>query len=73
MSLPKGYRGKPGFTKIAVSLTDGTFARIRARALAENKQFSEVLEDTLKCGLLCLDESDALEPNGVTSDKQIYS
>lgn len=64
MPLPKGYRGKPGFTKIAVSLSDATFARIRERALAENKLFSEVLEDTLKCGLLCLDESDAHEPRG---------
>ena len=58
---PKGYSDKPGHTKIAVSLTNATFKRLVARAKDEEKQFSEIVEDVVKCGLLCLDESDAEE------------
>jgi hypothetical protein len=39
-----------------------TFKQLLARAQAEKKWFSEVVEDVIKCGLLCLDESDKLEP-----------
>lgn len=70
---PTGYAGKPGYTKIAISLSHATFARVLARAKAENRPFSETLEDTLLCGLLCLDESDAHEQPGVTYDRQIHS
>jgi hypothetical protein len=39
-----------------------TFKKLLKRAQDEKKWFSEVVEDVLKCGLLCLDESDKLEP-----------
>jgi hypothetical protein len=60
MRLPKGYPNphRPGFTRISVSLKDKTFRRLLARAKKEKKSFSDIIEDTLKCGFLCLDESD---------------
>jgi hypothetical protein len=39
-----------------------TFKRLLKRAQDEKRWFSEVVEDVVKCGLLCLDESDKLEP-----------
>jgi hypothetical protein len=39
-----------------------TFQQLLKRAKDEKKWFSEVVEDVIKCGLLCLDESDKLEP-----------
>lgn len=62
MRFPKGYRDKYGHTKICVNLTHDTFNRLLARAKAENKMFSVVAEDVILCGLLCLEESEALEP-----------
>jgi len=59
--LPKGFRIKSGHLRIAVNLTEATFNRVIERCKKEGKQFSDVIEDTLKCGFLCLDESDELE------------
>jgi len=67
MRLPKGYPNPsvPGHTKIAVSLSTSLFKQLRKRAEDEDKSFSALVEDVLKCGLLCLDESDAEEPRNV--------
>jgi hypothetical protein len=46
-----------------------TFKRLLKRAQDEKRWFSEVVEDVIKCGLLCLDESDKLEPKLVLVPK----
>jgi hypothetical protein len=60
---PRGHVNKwnPGQTRISISFTHQTFKRLLARAKAEKKMFSEIVEDVAKCGLLCLEESDAFE------------
>jgi hypothetical protein len=50
-----------GGLKIAVRFERETFKRIRKRAEKENKSFSAMVEDTVKCGLLCLEENDREE------------
>jgi len=62
MAYPKGYKSRTGFTKIAVSFPNETFTDILTMAVKENKEFSAMVTDLVKCGKLCLDESDALEP-----------
>lgn len=69
MKYPKGYSDRPGYTKIAVNMHHDTFKRLLARAKAEKKSFSEMTEDVIKCGLLCLDESDRFEPKELEGEK----
>jgi hypothetical protein len=65
MKYPTGYKypsgHKPGYTKIAISLSDSMFRKLLAHAKKENKPFSVVVEDLIKCGFLCLEESDKFE------------
>jgi len=60
MRLPRGYPNpsRPGHTRISVTLKNATFKRLLERAKKEGIDFSETVEDTLKCGFLCMDESD---------------
>lgn len=60
MRHPKGSKSpwKSGHTRIVITLSDSTFKRVLARAKAKNKWFSEITEDIIKCGLLCLEESE---------------
>ena len=69
MRLPKGYSDKPGYTKIAINIKHDTFKRLVERAKTEKKMFSEIAEDVIKCGLLCLDESDRFEPKELDNEK----
>ena len=63
MKYPAGYRGKPGFTKVAVSLPDKLFTDIVAMARHEGKDFSEMVTELCKVGKFDLEESDKLEVN----------
>ena len=60
MRLPKGYPSpyQHGHTRISVTLKNATFKRLLERAKKEGISFSATVEDTLKCGFLCIEESD---------------
>lgn len=62
MKYPVGYQGKEGFIKVAVNFPDQLFMDIIAMARRERKDFSEMVAELCRCGKLCLDESDKLEP-----------
>lgn len=61
---PKGFTTELGQTRIAVAFPPQLFAEIIAMAKREKppKDFSAMVVYLVKCGKLCLDESDALEP-----------
>jgi len=67
MKYPKGYRPKPGQTKIAVSFPDQFFDDIKSMAKKEKKAFNAMVLELCKVGKLDLDESDALEPTAGAS------
>jgi hypothetical protein len=59
---PKGHHDGSGI-KLAVKFTPKLFKRINERATKHNKNFSEIVNETCECGLLCLEESERDEPN----------
>jgi len=63
MRLPRGYPNKwrPGHTRISITLKNSTFRWLLERARKEEMQFSDAIEDTLTCGIMCLEESDLEE------------
>lgn len=61
MRVPRGYSTQPGYTRISINIKHDVFKRLVEIAEKEQKPFSIVTEDILRCGLLCLDESDAHE------------
>ena len=61
INYPKGFR-KNGFAKIAINIPEALFDDAIERAKKENKTFNQMVIDLLKCGKLCLDESDQYEP-----------
>jgi hypothetical protein len=62
MKLPKGYPAGKSDVKIAVKLSRPVFEKLVARAAKDKVSFSVTVEDVLKCGILDLEESEALEP-----------
>jgi hypothetical protein len=69
MKQPKGYDVGNNQTRIAVKLDIKLFKQITDQAKKENKSFSEMVSSLCKCGLLCLAESDALEPINAQGDE----
>jgi hypothetical protein len=59
---PKGFPGKPGYTKIAVSFENDTFLRLLVQARKENLTFSDMCDLAVRTGLFDLEESDQHEP-----------
>lgn len=60
--LPTGYQARKGYTKIAVSIPDEFFVRVKRRACRTKNTFSETFVDLAKCGLLDIEESELYEP-----------
>ena len=60
MKYPKGYR-KGEHTQLAVRFPAKLFDEIIKMAKKEEKDFNATVVNLVKCGKLCLDESDALE------------
>jgi hypothetical protein len=60
IKYPKGYK-KGGHTQLAVRFEDKHFTAIVKRAKREKKSFNDMVLYLIKCGELCLDESDKLE------------
>lgn len=67
VKYPKGYR-KDGIVQIAVRFSDEFFEQIIEMAKKDKKDFNAMVIELCKCGKLCLDESDALEPTPVTQE-----
>jgi len=67
MKYPKGFAEVPGSRKIAVRFPEALFRDIIAKAKAERPQkgFNEMVVSLVKCGKLCLDESDKHELENV--------
>ena len=55
--------GMPKNAKVAVSFEEELFKRICWIAVKEKKQFSVMVNELCKVGILCLEESDKLEPS----------
>ncbi len=64
--MAKGVIDKKGHRKVAISFPEGLFKTIDARAKAAKTSFSAEVVDLVKCGLLDVQESEALEPNTET-------
>lgn len=64
MKYPKGYRKTDGNIQLAVRFPHAVFDQIIAMAKKEKpqKDFNEMVVYLVKCGKLCLEESDRLEP-----------
>jgi hypothetical protein len=69
IKYPKGFPYKVGFTKIAVAFPDKQFKDILKMAMAEHKEFNEMVIELCKVGKLDLDESDKLEPRKEPHDR----
>ena len=54
---PKGVKDGTGI-KIAVKLEPDVFERIKSRAIDHKKEFSDIVNDVCRCGLLDLEESE---------------
>lgn len=61
MKYPRGFDKKEDIKQIAIRLPDSLFDEIIAMARMEGKDFNAMVIDLMRCGKLCLDESDALE------------
>ncbi len=59
--VPKGYLIH-GMVKIAITIPPDMFDELRRISWLEGKSFSTVVIDRVRAGQMCLDESDALEP-----------
>lgn len=55
--MPQGVPVGNGKIKIATVFDEDVFNRICERARKEKLTFSEAANDTMKCGLLCLEEA----------------
>jgi hypothetical protein len=60
--MPKGFREKDHGPKVAVLFTEELFTQITAMATVENKNFSTMVCELCRVGILDLQESDAHEP-----------
>jgi hypothetical protein len=60
--LPVGHPTKHGNLRIAASLPEPVFRRVRTRAAKEGKTMSETIAMLCSIGLLDLDECDRFEP-----------
>jgi hypothetical protein len=66
IKYPIGYKKSNESTQLAVRFPSELFDQIINMAKKEEKDFNAMVVDLVKCGKLCLDESDAHEPrNGV--------
>lgn len=63
-TMPRGFRPVTGDhrPRVAVVFDDDLFDAIRALAIKENKNFSAMVRELCKIGILDLEESDRLEP-----------
>ena len=62
IKYPTGIDKNDGSKQIAVRFPPLLFDQIIKMAKKEEKPFNAVVVDLVKCGKLCIDESDALEP-----------
>jgi hypothetical protein len=62
IKYPKGYQKGDGTTQLAIRFPHALFDQLIKMAKKEQKDFNAVVVDLVKCGKLCIDESDALEP-----------
>jgi hypothetical protein len=62
ISYPIGFDREDGSKQIAVRFPPQLFEQIIKMAQKEEKPFNTVVVDLVTCGKLCLDESDAMEP-----------
>jgi hypothetical protein len=60
-AMPKGFREKGHGPKVAVLFTEELFEKITAMATKEKKNFSTMVCELCKVGILDLEESDACE------------
>lgn len=61
IKYPTGFPNREGFIKIAVEFPNTLFLDIIAMARAENRNFSQMVVELVKCGKLDLEESDKHE------------
>ena len=67
---PLGRKIQNGeYTKIAVSFRTDLFRKLCRRCEESDKMFSFVVNDLVRCGLLCVEESERDEPG---SDKMTH-
>ncbi len=61
MKQPTGY-SRSGPITVAVQFEEKIFDAVWMRANVEDKSFSDTVVLLCKAGIVCLDESDAMEP-----------
>lgn len=62
IKYPTGIDKNDGSKQIAIRFPPLLFDQLIKMAQKESKTFNTTVVDLVKCGKLCLDESDALEP-----------
>jgi hypothetical protein len=53
---PTGVKTKAGMIKLSVTFDPVVFNKLKKRS--RNSKFSDTVNDLLKCGLLCIEESE---------------
>lgn len=66
IKYPTGFPTREGFIKIAVEFPNPLFLDIIKMAQKENRGFSQMVVELVKCGKLDLEESDKHEPQKET-------
>lgn len=66
MKYPIGVTRSNGSKQIAIRFPPNLFKQIIKMAKMEQKNFNVMVLDLVKCGKMCLDESDAMEPKNDT-------
>jgi hypothetical protein len=61
MKYPIGLKKHDGRKQIAIRFPAPLFDQVIKMAKIEQKNFNAMVMDLIKCGKLCLDESDAME------------
>jgi hypothetical protein len=60
--MARGYATKSKGRRIAVTIPEDLFHRINKRARTKQVPFSDIAADMIKCGELCIVESERDEP-----------
>jgi hypothetical protein len=70
IKYPEGYTKGDGTKQLAIRFPHALFDQITRMAMKEERNFNEMVLELIRCGKLCIEESDAMEPQQSHSYEQ---
>jgi hypothetical protein len=70
IKYPDGYKKADGTTQIAIRFPHALFNQVIEMAKKEERDFNDMVICLVRCGKLCIDESDQFEPKEWKADEQ---